>query len=94
MNKKSEIKFRCTPLEKAIISKKASHSGMSVSSYCRNSSLDQKIHYKLSDEELSVYQMLFEYRTNFIRISNILKKKDSNFYKEVKSLKINIKLIS
>jgi hypothetical protein len=84
--KKAYIKFRCSHLEKAIIEKKASHSGLSVSAYCRSVALQQKISYKLTDEELECYQNLTKYHNNFASITNLLKNKDSRFAKEVQDL--------
>lgn len=91
MNKKEVIKFRCTPLEKAIIFKKAEHSGQSVSAYCRATALNQKVSYKLTESELNAYQTLTQFHNNFKAISNLLKKKDSNFAKEVKQTADEIK---
>ncbi|HZJ36564.1 MAG TPA: hypothetical protein VFD29_08070 [Gillisia sp.] len=83
MNKKELIKLRCTGLEKAILQKKADNSGQSLSSFVRSAALGHKIGYKLTDEELEAYQMLTKYHNNFVAIINLLKKKDSNFAKEV-----------
>lgn len=91
MKKKQNIIFRCTTLEKSIIEKKASHSGASVSAYCRATSLGQRINFKLTEEELGVYEMLTRYHNNFVSISNLLKKKDSTFAKEVSSTALEIK---
>lgn len=91
MKKKELIKFRCTALEKAIIEKKAEKSGQSVSSFCRASALGQKIAYKLTEEELEAYKILTQYHKNFTAISNLLKKKDSAFAKEVATTAREIK---
>jgi len=91
MNKKQQIKFRCTSLEKAIIEKKAEKSGLSTSSYCRASALGQKIGYKLTDEELEAYEMLVKYHNNFTRITNAFKDKDSNFVREMNETALEIK---
>lgn len=81
--KKEQIKFRCSALEKAIIEKKAEHSGQSVSSYCRTVALGQKVSYKLTAEELQAYQMLTKYHNSFVSINNLLEAKDSQFSKMV-----------
>jgi hypothetical protein len=91
MEKKSVLRFRCSPLEKAIIERKASDSGLSASAFCRASALGQKMGYKLTDEELGAYQMLTRYHNNFISISNLLKDKDSRFAGEVKAAAAEIK---
>jgi len=91
MNKKEVLRFRCSPLEKAIIEKKASDSGLSASAFCRASALGQKIGYKLTDDELEIYRMLTTYHNNFTSISNLLKDKDSRFAAEVKTAAAEIK---
>lgn len=85
MLRSKKVEFRCSILDKRIIEKKASEAGLSVSEYCRKSALRQKISSRLDDEELRVYLELSEYRNHFIRISNLLKDKDSAFAKEVKN---------
>lgn len=71
--KKQRIEFRVSSLEKAIISKKSEHSGLSVSDYCRRSALQQNISYKLTTEEIEIYKMLVQYRNNFASIGNLFK---------------------
>lgn len=80
--KKENIIFRCTGLEKAIIEKKAEHSGLSVSAYCRATALNQKIGYKLTAEEIEVYKMLVKYHNNFTAIGNLLRKKTPHLLKK------------
>ena len=86
MNKKKRIELRVTTLEKKIIEKKAENSGLNTSEYCRNAALGKKINTKLTIEELEVYKDLTKYHNNFTAISNLLKKKDSKFYKEVQEV--------
>ena len=71
--KKQRIEFRASTLEKAIIKKKAAHSGLSISDYCRRSALAQNISYKLTTEEIEIYKMLVQYRNNFASIANLFK---------------------
>ena len=71
--KKQRIEFRVSSLEKAIISKKSEHSGLSISDYCRRSALQQNISYKLTTEEIEIYKMLVQYRNNFASIGNLFK---------------------
>lgn len=82
--KKKRIELRLSSLEKAIIEKKAENSGLSVSEYCRRSTLNQKIDSKLTNEELEIYKELHEYRRNFTLISNMFKVKDPDLAKAVK----------
>lgn len=91
MNKKSIIKFRCTSLEKAIIEKKASHSGTSTSSFVRAAALDQKVTYRFTEEELEIFKMLLKYHKNFTALSNLFKAKDPSLSNEVKVLADEIK---
>lgn len=69
----AEIKFRATKFEKRTIEKMASLTGMSTAEYCRSMSLNQKPKFKLTEDEIEVYKMLAEYKTNFARISNYMK---------------------
>lgn len=90
MNKKKIIRFRCTPLEKALIEKKAETSGRSVSEFVRDVSLSKQITYKLTDEELKILKVLHEFRSNFNRISNLIRRKDSQLLEEIKSTNTKI----
>lgn len=85
------IKLRLTSLEKKLIEKKAHHSGLATAVYCRDTALNKMIDYKLTAEELEVYQMLVKYHNNFQSISNLLKSKDSRFAQEVKATANEIK---
>ena len=91
MRKKELIKFRSTSLEKAIIQKKAKNTGLSLSAFCRAAALDQKIGYKLTDEELEAYKNLTKFHNNFINISNLLQKKDPALSKLVTDTALDIK---
>lgn len=75
--RKQRIEFRISSLEKEILKKKAEHSGLSISDYCRRSALGQKVSYKLTAEELEAYKMLIQYRNNFASISNLFKNNQS-----------------
>lgn len=74
--RKYELKFRCSLLEKRAIEKMAENSGLKTAQFCRASALNQKISYKLTAEEIEVYKMLAEYRTNFKRIGNLFRKNE------------------
>ena len=83
--KKKRIELRLSSLEKAIIEKKAENSGLSVSEYCRRSALNQKIDYKLTNEELEVYKGLHEYKRNFTLIKNMFKERNPDLVQVVQS---------
>lgn len=68
-----EIKFRCTPFEKATIEVKAQNAGLKVAEFARATALEKKITYKLTEEELEVYKTLAEFRSNFNRIGSLIK---------------------
>lgn len=86
ITKKQVIRFRVTSLEKAIIEKKAENSGLSVSSFCRNTALGRKIGYRLTDEEIEIYKDLAKFRADFVRLSNYFNKRDVALSKEARSL--------
>jgi len=65
--------FRCTTLEKKAIQNHAKKSGMTDALYCRNRALLCSSTYKLTSEEVECYKLLIEVKTNFTRISNLVK---------------------
>ncbi len=73
--KKQRIEFRISTLEKEILKKKAEHSGLSISEYCRRSALMQKINYKLTADEIEIYKLLVNYRNGFTSIRNLFTQK-------------------
>ncbi len=85
-NKTQKIEFRCTLFEKKLLKTKAKKAGLSLSEFCRRSALDVKIIERLSEEQISFYKTLITYHNNFKSISNLFKKRDLNFSKEVKEL--------
>ena len=73
IHRNQRIVFRVYSLEKKAIKLAARKSGLSVSDYIRRACLDQELKARLTDEEISIYKMLIEYRNNFARISNIIR---------------------
>lgn len=67
------IEFTCDNFEYKLIKLKAKESGISRAEYCRKSALNQKVNYKLTQEEVSIYLMLQKYAVNFKNISNMFK---------------------
>tara|TARA_R110002012_G_scaffold279098_1_gene467002 strand:+ start:3789 stop:4088 length:300 start_codon:yes stop_codon:yes gene_type:complete len=82
MKKTRKIEFRVSLLEHHIIKNKANRIGCSVSEYLRNTALDYPLSYKLTPEEIEVYQQLNKYGDNFRRISNLFKLGDVTGVKE------------
>lgn len=73
--RKHDIKFRCTLIEKKTIQKKAKNSGLNTAEFCRKTALEQKISYKLTQEEIECYKLLAEFRHNFQLISNLIRQR-------------------
>ena len=67
------IEFTCDNFEYKLINIKAKETGISRAEYCRKSALNQKVNYKLTQEEVSIYLMLQKYAVNFKNISNMFK---------------------
>ncbi len=91
INRANYFRFRCTHLEKEIIKKKAENCGLSASAYIRRASLNQKIGYRLTEEEIKLYQTLTKYANNFQSLSNLFKNKDPRLSQEIEQLVKEIK---
>jgi hypothetical protein len=85
----TRLHFRVYTLEKKAIELSASKSGLNLSDYIRRCCLGKEIHSKFSEEELSLYRLLVEYRNNFSRISNLIKER-KDFSASLKQLVDNI----
>lgn len=77
------LKLRVSTLEKRIITKKANQLGVSTSELIRAVVLDYKIKSRLTQEELEVFKMLTNYSLNFTRISNLVREKDYDTFKNL-----------
>ena len=75
------IEFTCDNFEYKLIKLKAKESGMSRAEYCRKSALNQKVSYKLTETEVSIYLMLQKYAVNFKNISNMMKARNPKLSK-------------
>lgn len=75
MKKLKRIEIRVDAIEKQAIKKRARDAGLSVGEYLRNLGLRKTIHYKLTPEELAIYQDLKKFYNNFSYISNYIKSK-------------------
>ncbi|UWW97663.1 MAG: hypothetical protein NMK33_06580 (plasmid) [Candidatus Cardinium sp.] len=82
-HKSSTLSIRLYPTEKIAIKLLAKNCGLSLSDYLRKIGLNQTIKSRFTPEELSVYQMLVDYRNHFSRISNLIKDQ-LDFKKEVR----------
>ena len=85
IHRNQRIVFRVYSLEKKAIELAAQKSGLSVSDYARRVCLSQELKTRLTDEEVSIYKMLIEYRNNFARISNLVRH-HQDFTQALKSL--------
>lgn len=80
--KSSTLSIRLYPTEKVALKLLAKNCGLSLSDYLRKTGLHQKIKSRFTLEELSIYQMLVDYRNHFTHISNLIKYQ-LDFKKEV-----------
>ena len=67
------VPVRLSALEKEALELMASKTGLSVSEYLRRSAFNQSVSLRFSEEELALYKQLHEFRTHFLRISNLVK---------------------
>ncbi len=93
MKRKNTIvtKFRTNSYEKKLIKLRAKKAGLSQSEFCKKAVLEMKITERLTEEQIELYKMLITYHNNFKVIGNLLKNKDSHFYKKVNDLADEIK---
>ena len=82
-NKSSTLSIRLYPTEKIALKLLAKNCVLSLSDYLRKVGLHQTIKSRFTEEELSTYQMLVDYRNHFSRISNLIKAQ-LDFKKEVR----------
>jgi hypothetical protein len=84
--KSKTVRFRCSTFERNLLRVKARRSGLSLSEYCRRAAFEDRIIERLSEEQITMYKMLTEYRNNFIRIGNMFKKNNPQLATEVRQL--------
>ncbi|AVR44583.1 hypothetical protein C7S20_04500 [Christiangramia fulva] len=84
--KREVIQIRCSIYEKKLLKKRAARAGISLSEYLRATAFKINIVERLTPEQLECYQMLVKYKNNFIRISNMFKKRDPQLAKNVEAL--------
>ena len=91
MKRTKKIELRVSALEKKLLEKRATESGLSTSDYLRRSGLSQKIGYKLTPEEIEIYKELHQFHRSFVNLSNFFKTNHSELYNESQSLINQIK---
>lgn len=91
MNRTQKIELRVTKLEKKILEKRASETGLSVSEYLRRAGLSQKVGYKLTPEEVEIYKDLHKFHRNFSSLSNLFKSGHPDLYEDAQCLMDEVK---
>ena len=84
--KQEYIQIRCSIYEKKLLKKRAARAGISLSEYLRATAFKINIVERLTPEQLECYQILIQYKNNFMRISNMFKKSDPRLAKNVEDL--------
>ena len=84
-NKTTEIKFRCTPIEKIIIQEKAKASGKALSEYCRQQAIrgEVKATPQLTEMQQGFFRTLKQHNMNFALLSNYIKHRDTQLYNAI-----------
>lgn len=77
------IMFRTSLIEKKIIEKKAQIRHMNTASFCRMVALERREKNIFSADELKAFEDLHYIRNAFVKITNLLKDKDSQFASEI-----------
>jgi uncharacterized protein YjcR len=77
------LMFRCTNIEKKIIEKKAKSRKMNTASFCRMVALERRNKSVFTEAELVAFENLHYIRNSFVKITNLLKDKDSLFANQV-----------
>ena len=84
--KREVIQIRCSIYEKKLLKKRAARAGISLSEYLRSTAFEINMVERITPEQLECYQMLIQYKNNFMRISNMFKKRDPKLAKNVEDL--------
>ena len=84
--KREYIQIRCSIYEKKLLKKRAARAGISLSEYLRATAFKMNIVERLTPEQVECYQLLIQYKNNFMRISNMFKKSDPRLAKNVEDL--------
>ncbi|MHA6279344.1 mobilization protein MbpA [Salinimicrobium sp. CAU 1759] len=84
--KREFIQIRCSIYEKKLLKKRAARAGISLSEYLRSTAFERNIVERITPEQLEVYRLLVQYKTNFSRISSMFKNRDPQLAATVKNL--------
>jgi hypothetical protein len=92
LNKRTTVRYKSSEYQK--VKEKAKEAGVSFSEYCRQISIEgfvQAIPLAHNINEIRLFKnLLIEYRTNFSRISNMIKTSDPVLNNEITQVKNSI----
>ena len=95
LNKRATVRY--TETEYKAVRQKAAITGLSFSDFCRQMTIEgyvQANHLPQDLNEIRLFKnLLIEYRTNFSRMSNLIKYSDPGLHLEIARLKDAIQLI-
>lgn len=95
LNKNATVRYKFA--EYQTVTQKAKDAGMSFSDFCRQMTLKgyvQAVHTSQDINEIREFKaLLIEYRTNFSRLSNLIKVNDPSLNHEIEQLKNSIQSI-
>jgi hypothetical protein len=95
LSKRTTVRY--TESEYQIVKSKSGKAGLSFSDYCRQATIVGYIQAVAQPQDLNeirlLKNLLIEYRTNFSRISNLIKISDPGLHLEVSILKDSIQRI-
>jgi hypothetical protein len=95
LSKRTTVRY--TDKEFNAVKKKAENTGVSFSDFCRQMTIEgyvQAIHLPHDLNEIRLFKnLLIEYRTNFSRMSNLIKASDPGLHLEISRLKDAIQII-
>jgi hypothetical protein len=93
--KRSTIRY--TAKEYEIVRQRANDAEVSFSEFCRQMTIKgyvQAVHSnQVLSEIMELKSLLINYKTNFSRISNLIKEKDPNLNNEVKQLRDSLQIL-
>jgi hypothetical protein len=95
LNKRTTVRYKSSEYQK--VKEKAKEAGVSFSEYCRQISIEgfvQAIPLAHNINEIRLFKnLLIEYRTNFSRISNMIKTSDPVLNNEITQVKNSIQAV-
>jgi len=95
LSKRTTVRYTLSEYQK--VKKKANEAGVSFSDFCRQITIEgfvQAIRLSHDMNEIRLFKnLLIEYRTNFSRISNLIKTSDPGLCLEISRLKDSIQTV-